>query len=72
MSKVLIAVGSVIEYPTIHNKKVVGKVEVILENTVIVRDSSDGTHVVLKSTLKEDGRSIDEKTNTHRTPYTRS
>lgn len=72
MSKVMITVGSVIDYPTIHNKKVVGKVEVILENTVIVRDFSDGTHLVLKSILQEDGFSVDEKTNTHRTPYTKS
>lgn len=72
MSKVTIKIGSVIDYPTIHHKKIVGQVELILENTVIVRDFSDATHLVLKSLLIDDGFFVDEKTYRHQTQYTRS
>lgn len=68
----MIAIGSVIDYPTVHNEQVVGEVEMILENTVIVRDSYDDTHLVLKSILKDDGFAVDERTYVHKTRYTRS
>ena len=71
MSKVMVAIGSVIDYPTVHDEKVVGEVELILENTVIVRDSDDDTHLVLKSILEEDGLAVDEKTYVHKTRYSR-
>lgn len=71
MTKGIISIGSVVDYPTIHNKKVAGKVELILENTIVVRDSDDSTHLVLKSVIEEAGFSIDEKTHNHKTQYTK-
>ncbi|MGO2084008.1 hypothetical protein [Vagococcus sp.] len=71
MSKVMITIGSVIDYPTIHHDKIVGQVELILENTVIVRDFEDGTHLVLKRLLQEDGFSVDERTYRHKTQYSK-
>ncbi|MDT2832849.1 hypothetical protein P7H70_02180 [Vagococcus carniphilus] len=72
MSKVMIVIGSIIDYPTVHNKKVVGKVELILENTLLIRDSVDETHLVLKSSLEQDGYSIDEKTYVNKRQFTNS
>lgn len=68
----MIIIGSVIDYPTVHEKQVVGQVESILENTVVIRDKYDETHLVLKSNIEEDGFTIDEITNVHKTRYTRS
>lgn len=67
----MIIIGSVIDYPTVHEKQVVGQVETILENTVVIRDKHDETHLVLKSNIEEDGFTIDEITNVHKTRYTR-
>lgn len=67
----MVVVGTVVDYPTVHDKKIKGKIELILENTVIVRDSEDGTHVVLKKTIEEDGFLVDEPTHQHKTRYTR-
>ena len=67
----MIVIGSIIDYPTVHEKQVVGEVQTILENTVVVRDSDEDTHLVLKSTIEEDGYSVDEKTNVQKTRFTR-
>ena len=72
MPKTLITIGSVIDYPTIHEDKVVGHVEQILENTLLIRDLDDETHLVLKSNLKDDGLKVDEKTYIYKTRYNRS
>lgn len=71
MSKTLIKIGSVIDYPTVHDEQIAGEVELILENTVMVRDFEDDTHLVLKSTLTEDGLSVDEQTFIPRTRFSR-
>lgn len=67
----MIKIGSVIDYPTVHDEQVAGHVELILENTVIVRDFEDDMHLVLKSTIKEDGLAIDEQTHVPKTRYSR-
>lgn len=67
----MIVIGSVIDYPTVHDKQVVGHVETILENTVVIRDNYDETHLILKSEIERDGFTIDEITNVHKTRYTR-
>lgn len=71
MSKDMISIGSVINYPSVHNDNVLGKVEVILQNTVIVRDSDEDTHLILKSSIQKDGFSVDEETARHQNGYRR-
>ncbi|MBO0476011.1 hypothetical protein DOK76_02945 [Vagococcus sp. DIV0080] len=71
MSKTMITIGSVIDYPTVHDEHVTGQVELILKNTVIIRDTDDDTHLVLKSILKEDGLSVDDQTYSIKTRYNR-
>ncbi|MGY3766165.1 hypothetical protein ACWOAH_06370 [Vagococcus vulneris] len=72
MSKTIISIGSVINHPTVHDKDVTGRVELILENTVIVRDSDGDTHLVTKEILEDDGFSVDEKTYVYQNHFTRS
>ncbi|WP_326717823.1 hypothetical protein [Vagococcus jeotgali] len=71
MSKAMVTVDSFVDSLTVHSEEVVGRVEVILENTVLIRDEEDDTHLVLKSTLIEEGYSVDEQTHSYRSPYRR-
>lgn len=41
----LISIGSFIEYPTVRKKLISDKVEVILENTLLIRDKYNQTHL---------------------------
>ncbi|MBO0444152.1 hypothetical protein [Vagococcus fluvialis] len=60
MSKIMIVIGSIIDYPTVH------------EEQVVVRDYDEDTYIVLKSTIEEDGYSVDDKNYVHKTRFTRS
>ncbi|UNM88802.1 hypothetical protein [Vagococcus sp. CY52-2] len=72
MSKGLISIGSIIDYPTVHEKHVIGEVELILKNTVVVRDRFEDTHLVLIKTLEEDGMTVDDETYVYKNRYSRS
>ncbi|AQP53490.1 hypothetical protein CBF34_00035 [Vagococcus penaei] len=72
MSKTLISIGSIIDYPTVHKEKITGKVELILSNTILIRDKYDDTHLVLKKAVEKDGFDIDEKTYVYATRYSRN
>lgn len=71
MSKTMIKIGSIIDYPTVHDKQIAGEVELILENTVMIRDFEDDTHLVLKRTLTEDGLFVDEQSFVPRTQFSK-
>ena len=72
MSKTLVSIGSIIDYPTVHNKNVTGRVELILENTIIVRDKSENTHLVLIKTVVNDGFDVDKKTHVYKNRYSKN
>lgn len=71
MSNTLISVGSTIDYPTVHEKHVIGKVELILKNTLVIRDKYEETHLVLIKTVEQDGASVDEETYVYKNRYSR-
>jgi len=71
MSKGMITVGSMITYPTVHNKVVNGRVEKIYDFTVMVRDKNKDTHLIMKTTIKKDGFLIDVNTPMYKVGYTK-
>ncbi|MGX6971316.1 hypothetical protein [Vagococcus bubulae] len=72
MSKTLVSIGSIIEYPTVHQEKVVGRVEQILKNTIIIRDKFKNTHLVLIKTVEKSGVSVDEETYIYKNRYSKN
>ncbi|WP_147408662.1 MULTISPECIES: hypothetical protein [Vagococcus] len=71
MSNLLVSIGSTIESSTVHHKKVVRTVELILKHTVLIRDEFDETHLVLIETLAKHGLDVDDETSIYKTKYSR-
>ncbi|MGX4685881.1 hypothetical protein JNUCC83_03165 [Vagococcus sp. JNUCC 83] len=71
MSKTLVSIGSIIDYPTVHHKRVIGRVEVILKNTILIRDKFEQTHLVLIKTVEKDGFEVDEETYIYKNRYSK-